>query len=324
MTSYAYLRTYGDVDEFCEDARGWSLDFVPTRRGSFRSSVMQVGSGPVQVGRGRFRGSLIQRGAPPAGHWTFVVPTGPAVTFRWRGHAVRGDSMLVFPLNGELHSASGPDFDVYTIAVSAPHLEAVADAQRLPAPSRLIGSAEVFRDLSASLADLRQTVATVSRAVALGLPPDGPELTRLLHVELPTLLLQGTASASGRSNAIASSRRTLVDGIGAHLDGALGRTVPTVRELTGIAGTSTRTLRRAFQEFYGCGPKEFLLAHRYNAARRLLRDADPADRGVSALTGRLGFWHAGSFAAEYRRRFGELPHETLSRRPREGGRRVSP
>ena len=127
MRSYVLTRSYDDIDELCADARDWDTHFIPTSSGNFRSWLFQARSGAVEMSRGRFLGPLLQTGAPPLGHWTFVVPASPTVRFLWRGHRVRGDSILVFPLNGELHSVSDRDFDVFTIAVEDAHLQAVAD-----------------------------------------------------------------------------------------------------------------------------------------------------------------------------------------------------
>ena len=39
--------------------------------------------------------------------------------------------------------------------------------------------------------------------------------------------------------------------------------------------------------------------------------AGSADTRISDVANRWGFWHMGSFAADYRKQFGELPSETL-------------
>jgi AraC-like DNA-binding protein len=45
-----------------------------------------------------------------------------------------------------------------------------------------------------------------------------------------------------------------------------------------------------------------------------LRAADPATTTISQVAARWGFRHQGRFAAEYRRRYGVQPTDTLRRR----------
>ena len=85
----------------------------------------------------------------------------------------------------------------------------------------------------------------------------------------------------------------------------------TIEELCKAAGVSERTLQYAFRDKFGISPKAFLQAHRLNAVRRDLRDADPGSTMVSDVANFWGYWHMGQFAADYSRFFGELPSATL-------------
>ena len=80
---------------------------------------------------------------------------------------------------------------------------------------------------------------------------------------------------------------------------------------------SSRSVERAFLRT-GCTALEYLRGVRLELARRML--ADPAARTtVADAAMAAGFSHLGRFAAEYRRRFGELPSRALVR----GGSRRS-
>jgi AraC-like DNA-binding protein len=57
----------------------------------------------------------------------------------------------------------------------------------------------------------------------------------------------------------------------------------------------------------------FLRERRFEAARAALEAATPERETVTDIALRHGFSHLGRFSAEYRRRFGERPSETLSR-----------
>ena len=101
--------------------------------------------------------------------------------------------------------------------------------------------------------------------------------------------------------AVAKAIRFMRDNLTAHL---------TVGEIAIAAATPERTLRRQFRRFTGQSPVAFHRNLRLDAARRALHD-DHTDTDITAAAGTHGFSHFGHFTAQYRRRFGELPSETL-------------
>ena len=58
----------------------------------------------------------------------------------------------------------------------------------------------------------------------------------------------------------------------------------------------------------------FINVYRLNSVRVALLAADPDRDSVGDLAAKMGYWHSGQFAADYRRQFGELPSDTLKRR----------
>jgi AraC-like DNA-binding protein/TolB-like protein len=85
-----------------------------------------------------------------------------------------------------------------------------------------------------------------------------------------------------------------------------------VSELAAVAGVSGRTLQRLFQSFLGKTPQAVLRDIRFDGARRALLQGVP-DMGVADVALRCGFPHFGRFSIEYRRRYGEMPSQTLKR-----------
>jgi AraC family ethanolamine operon transcriptional activator len=82
-------------------------------------------------------------------------------------------------------------------------------------------------------------------------------------------------------------------------------------ELTAAAEVSERTLRRAFNEYFGVGPVRYLQLRRLHQIQRALWAAEPEGVSVTNLLVRHGEWDFGRFARRYRQQFGELPSETL-------------
>jgi AraC family transcriptional regulator, ethanolamine operon transcriptional activator len=86
---------------------------------------------------------------------------------------------------------------------------------------------------------------------------------------------------------------------------------PTLLQLCRDVGASPRKLDYCFRDVLGLSPARYLRLARLNAVRRAIRQTPAAQAGVHDLAARWGFWHAGAFAADYRRQFGERPSETV-------------
>ncbi|MEM9529425.1 MAG: AraC family transcriptional regulator [Pseudomonadota bacterium] len=94
---------------------------------------------------------------------------------------------------------------------------------------------------------------------------------------------------------------------------------PTLRQLAKSVGASERQLRGWFREHLGQTHKQYMLRLRLEQVRRLLRAAVPGTQ-VTRILWDCGVTHHSRFTAEYRKRFGETPSQTL----RENGPASSP
>jgi AraC-like DNA-binding protein len=90
-----------------------------------------------------------------------------------------------------------------------------------------------------------------------------------------------------------------------------------VSDLCSAAAVSERTLEYAFKEAIGLGPMAYLIRLRLHRVRQALLTANPGSTTVSAAALNWGFWHFGEFSRAYKECFGELPSETLRRKPGE-------
>jgi len=85
-------------------------------------------------------------------------------------------------------------------------------------------------------------------------------------------------------------------------------------ELATAADVSERTLRTAFREYFGVGPKRYLELRQLHQVHRALLAADPEEETVSEILMAHGEWAFGRFASRYRKHFGKLPSQTLRMR----------
>lgn len=83
----------------------------------------------------------------------------------------------------------------------------------------------------------------------------------------------------------------------------------TLTELERLSGLSARNLQYSFRSLTGMSPMQWITERRLEAVRRDILNAKP---GVSLSTiASLYFSNLGDFARYYRKRYGELPSETL-------------
>ncbi|WP_064696884.1 helix-turn-helix transcriptional regulator [Rhizobium aegyptiacum] len=81
-------------------------------------------------------------------------------------------------------------------------------------------------------------------------------------------------------------------------------------EIATAANVSVRTLQQGFRQFRNTTPIAYLQEIRMLAAHRDLLESG-AKQTVADIALRWGFVHLGRFAAEYKKRFGQLPSQTL-------------
>ena len=84
-----------------------------------------------------------------------------------------------------------------------------------------------------------------------------------------------------------------------------------VEQLATAAGVSERTLRDAFQGYFGVAPVQYLNRRTLHLVRQALKAADPSMVTVTEMASLFGVWELGRFARDYRYLFGELPSKTL-------------
>lgn len=306
---------FTDFDEFAESVRAWNLAFRLLDGGRFQSDVLQFGSTEAQLARARFDSHLHQQGDPPPGMRTVVIPADESQGFLWRGKRITGRTLMVFPELAELESYSKSGFAVFTYSIATDTLEQMADALEIPALDELLGGSEVLELPAGSMQALRQGageicdgVETEPRSVA------GVALQGELRSRFPKQILLMLAARQGiEDRSTAAQRGKAMRGALGHLAEHLGEPV-TVADLCRAAGASERTLRRAFHEKFGVSPKSYLTALRLVGVREELQASQSSIDKIADIANHWGFWHMGQFAADYRRRFGELPSDTLRRR----------
>jgi AraC-like DNA-binding protein len=87
--------------------------------------------------------------------------------------------------------------------------------------------------------------------------------------------------------------------------------IETVADIAASVGLSVRALDNGFHRYVGTPPMAYLRQVRMARAHDELLGADPELTTASTVARKWGFGHYGRFAADYARRFGRKPSETL-------------
>jgi AraC-like DNA-binding protein len=89
----------------------------------------------------------------------------------------------------------------------------------------------------------------------------------------------------------------------------------TVSSIAARCHVSVRSLQHDFRRHIGTSPMDYLRQVRLRRVHQSLLESDPSATSVAAVAYDWGFTHLGRFAAAYAERYGELPSETLRRKP---------
>ncbi len=139
------------------------------------------------------------------------------------------------------------------------------------------------------------------------------------HVELVELLLAALGGAHdfepSRSERTRQAQTIIVKRAEDHALARIGDHLH-VSDLCRVAAVSERTLEYAFKEVMGLTPVTYLIRVRLHRVRQALLAATQGSTTVSTEALNWGFWHFGEFSRAYKDCFGELPSDTLRRKPR--------
>jgi len=293
-------RGFADFDELCEAASGWNLELCKLDTTRFHGETFQYIEADFVFSRANFSCRLQQTGAPPAGLRTFAFSAVPKQELVWRGRHVTAEDLLVFPRGGELHAINGANWDMLTLAVDEALLLHTAERLGFQGLEKTIDQHEVLRVNSLQMNRLRASLLQVCSERSANKPEILTHLLNAIASAVPETQLHDPTRL--RLKAIQKAENYIF----AHAEEP-----PTVMDICRETGVSKRTLEYSFSDYFGMNPKAYINAIRLNSVHKQLRVAEPESMHVADAANRLGFWHMGQFAADYRKIFGENPSITL-------------
>ncbi|MGI6247676.1 MAG: helix-turn-helix domain-containing protein [Pseudochelatococcus sp.] len=261
--------------------------------------------------------SAVHVTSAPIGIYQVMVPLSGRLIGACETIAVPGFALIYTPKE-RLDTSWSDDCVALVLSVSPEKAAALARAafpglelDRVPARPLMRLSEGAGRSFANALGAICQESVDPASAFSRGVTARSLEESLLL-----SLLAQFTRDGDARlpaADAPGGKRRTYVGRAVDYIDAHRADDI-TLVDLIRVAGVSARTLQYGFTERFGVGPMTYLKRLRMQCVRDALRSAPPESCSVGNVAAQWGFYNGSAFARVYRRMFGELPSETLSRR----------
>ncbi|MBZ9934674.1 AraC family transcriptional regulator [Mesorhizobium sp. BR1-1-16] len=228
---------------------------------------------------------------PGCWQWQTEVETGGVAVFS------AGDEHSSLYGNGALYVA---------LQLSAERLEAEAGRQDLILDQETLGGSRIHDRLldKASV----QKLAIAFRRIHDGAADKGDVVSLLLAALIQHLARQPVSLIGRAPDRHAEIVRRAREFIHANLSEPLS-----LDAIVAAAGTSRRTLNRAFDDILGDTPQAYVRRVRLHRIRQALADDVEAACTITLIANQWGIGEVGRLAGRYRELFGELPSETLAR-----------
>ena len=304
---------YEDTESFGREL-GWDIDFRQLDQGPLSARVLSFGHPGIMVFRFEFNRSFHQLGQPPVGYRTFGLPDVESGVLRWNSAETKPGVLINFNFEKMLDCVNAPgQFGAFVLCFSEQVLYDSCDELGFDANILEEIQRHRFWDPVEGQHDrLRETL----KSLVIVATQEGNEGLQRWHKvfndDLPHVLLRMIAGESSQAKLTIPKFRAAALNRALEVLSSYEQMPISVEALCKISGTSWATLQRAFKNEFQVTPKAYMKLRRLAAVQtELVRQGSTAV--ISDVAHQWGFWHMGSFAADYKKQFGELPSQTLLR-----------
>ncbi|RIK99764.1 MAG: hypothetical protein DCC71_19845 [Proteobacteria bacterium] len=303
------MHRFRELHEYSEQILDFDSGFVRFSNEPVDASLLRIELGRAVVlrGEGDFPHYASQATFPSR---ALIFPVGPCGEVIWHGERANEKRTVYSYAPGDEHVGSMRGHLSWAAILCDPevldrHTRALGyDPERASAGSVLTLEPDVKERL-------RTAVRRVVGIAAHGPRPFASEPVRIaVEEDLLSAVVHVLQPACKRRSAAALSHERVVRRCFELLE-SRPRDAVYLSELCEAAGVSERTLRNAFQDFFGLSPIRYLHLRRMELARREIHDADPACARVTDIAQRFGFTNLGRFACEFRQLYGTSPSQML-------------
>lgn len=301
---------FDDIDALAASPLAWNLHYEQIGPGRFDGRLTQLVLGELQLARETRSTGVLQRGAAPPGTWAFGLPLMSEGSLHIRRRPAPPGQLLVATSRDDIGLTATGAIDLMVVVLPIERINHWVQVRRgidkvdvdLPSPQWQLPATEMTRRAEA-LCDLLQVLSVRPDALwsDRSLPVVEAQIVEVILGLIPSAeIIEPLHSRARIARAVL---KLLLD----RLDDP-----PSITELCMLVGARERTLYLSCVEAFGRPPLRLLAELRLNATHRVLQRPN-RETSVTVVAAQFGFTHFGRFSAAYRRQFGELPSDTVTK-----------
>jgi AraC-like DNA-binding protein len=285
---------------------GWSAEYRQLGAGplTVRSTVVQCAG--ISMVSQRADRSMEFVGQPPAGVLTVMIP-GSGDDFWVNGYSLNDNELIVLAPGVEVYSVTR--FALSACAVHIPDSLINASAGHPKSPWDDLERGWVVQ------VPARTGVLDSFRGLVGSSDPDSyreAELESILTRAIIPMICESPNVGPTKDRHGRAHRWQVLSRARAYIESHLGGTVR-MDDLCEQAGTSLRTVERAFQQELQMTPSAYVRVRRLNAVKREIVGRGEVGKSITEIAMHYGFGHLGRFSTAYREHFGHSPSEAQRR-----------
>lgn len=304
---------FRDFDDFAAAINGIAGQFVPTARSETDwwvrpTPIERVTMQQVQIG-----GASTFAGDGTPGVISLGIPFVQTAKIRIDGDALQGASFLLVMEGRAFIFASGHATLWAGINIPLDHALLAPELRELLNSSLFGGGSSQARTTAPYIMGVRMLLSRLFAEDDSVSFRDGAS-ARSAEEEIMAVTSRALESSSAVDHAHHGRPRLSREQVisrALNLVEASGGQPLLVRDLCQASQVSERTLRNAFQEYFGVGPMRMLRVRQLREIRTALLAAESRHETVAAIASRFGVWDFSLFARNYKALYDELPSETL-------------
>lgn len=258
-------------------------------------------------------GAELKVSSRPLASWHGILPLHGAVTSHPDGQQAGPGDLLMFTPGHQVEVVWHEGTRALVIALDGACLNDHMLRHHQSEATRVPPQAQLICRRNPALASLGNLVRLVDGEAgsSSGLLATAVGQQHLQHLFCENLLyLIPSLSALPQRSLLPGTVKRVVDYVHANLDQPL-----CISQLVTVSGASRRSLEQAFRRYLGTSPQRYIQRCKLNVIREMLLRHQPGELQLCELAFRWGFAQPSHFTTLYKQAFGELPSQTLNRRP---------
>ena len=292
---------------------GWQLDWRQLEPGDLNFRITAFGHAEINVIRVEFNRSFHQTGHPPPGAITMGLPDIESGVLKSNSIDSPPGTLINFSYDNLLDTVNQGKFGGFVLSFSEAALRsAFSDIGVDPELVKEIKKTRFWGPTGDRHQQLRQILSAL-REEAISEGHAGLQKWSLVfNQDLPAITAQILTGDSQQPKLSAPKFQARALDRALQIMGESDQMPVSIKTLSVLAGASWSTLKRAFLNEFGITPKAYSKVRRLTAVQAELIKQGSAVL-IRDVAAQWGFQHMGSFAADYKKQFGELPSQTLQR-----------